>query len=294
METTLLFVIIGCSAVAGILVIAYLIGCALYRHRLSGLYKENNRDERFACALLTQIFGNKIIKRPYVLRDDSEMSPRVDAIYVCSGGIAVISVQKGGGLYSAPEQGQWRVIDNGQLQITDNLLERQQVYAAEISAVLMKNSLRCPAIRGYVFLTDDYAETDYMSSDLVLSGSRLIEELRDFDSQKRLKPSEQKAILETLHKNHTTVRQTYLYRSQRDIAVPNPEKEEETSEEEEFDLSGLILVSDDSIPDEPADLSGSSAGTICVPTEDSPDGPMEDSVEDSPSSDDLPEEKQVG
>lgn len=278
MENTLLFVIIACSVVAGVIILAFIIGCISYRQHIGNLYKNETRDERFAGALLSQIFGEQILKKPYVLRDDSVLSPKVDAIYVCSGGLAVISVQEGGGLFSAPEQGGWRVIENGEMRLIDNLLERQQVYVSEISATLMKHSLRCPVIRGYVFVTDDHAEIDYMSASSVVTGSQLIEELKDFDAQKKLKAGEQRAILEALQKNHKNIRQTYLYRSQRDIAIPDPSKErDEAPEEEEFDFSGLILVSDNDSDDAPpAETSTTTKVRILTENENSDDNDGEE------------------
>ncbi len=245
MENSLLFIIIGCSAVAGVLVLAFLIYYITYQQRIRSLYRGSYRDERFAGALLTMIFGEQIIRKPYVLRDDSVQSPRVDALFVCSGGIAVISVQKGGGLYSAPEKGTWRVIEDGEIKVIDNLLEKQQAYISEISATLIKNSLRCPTIRGYVFLTDDSAEINYISSDSVLTGSRLIEELKTFESKNPLKSKEQKAILAALRKNHANISQTFKFRSQRDFAVSESKKEAVQDPLEDFDLSDLILVNTD-------------------------------------------------
>lgn len=258
MENAILFIIIGVCAVTGILILAFLICCAIYQRRIRSIYKEGNRDERFAGALLGQVFGDRILKKPYLLRDDSARSPRADLIYVCSGGVAVISVLGGSGLFSAPENGQWRQIENGEMKLLDNLLDQQQAYLSEISALLVKNSLRCPAIRGYVFLTDDQAEVDYLSSDSVLTGSRLIAALKEFDGEKRLKSKDQKAILEMLAKNSRTVRQTLAFRQQREIAVPDPEDESDTEsdgssqtpgredqpEESPFDFSDLIRIDD--------------------------------------------------
>lgn len=272
MENSLLFVIIGCSAVSAILILAFLIYCIAYRRRIRALYKCEIRDERFAGELLTMVFGEQVIKKPYILRDDSVQSPRADAVFVGGGGVAVITVQKGGGLYSAPEKGVWRVIEDGEMKVIDNLLEKQQAYISEISATLIKNSLRCPAIRGYVFLTDDSAEFDYMSSDNVLTGSRLIEELKEFDGKNQLKSREQKEILEAIRRNHANISQTFGFRSQRGIAVVDPEADEDAAPEEEFDLSGLILISEDDDDDAPmADDAGTTQFRVPAETDESDD-----------------------
>ena len=126
MESKILFIIIGCAAAAGILILAFVIRFIAYQQRIRNLYRSAHRDERFAVALLTAIFGDRVIKGPYILRDNSAGSPRADAIFVCAGGVAIISVQKGGGLYSAPEKGSWRRIENGEMRVIDNLLETQQ------------------------------------------------------------------------------------------------------------------------------------------------------------------------
>lgn len=259
MENEILFlIIIGVAAIVGILILAFLICCGIFQYRIRSIYKEENRDERFACALLGQVFGEQVLRMPYLLRDDSVLSARADAIFVCSGGVAVITVLPGGGLFSAPEQGPWRQIEDGQMQKLDNLLDRQQAYISEISALLVKTSLRCPVIRGYVFLTDDHAEVDYMSAGNVLGGSRLIAELKEFDGEKRLKPREQKAILEALRKNSQAVRQTLTFRRQREIAVPDPDDGEDgdvempgaavpaekTGDDPSFDFSDLIRIDD--------------------------------------------------
>ncbi len=273
MENALLFITIGVAAVIGILILAFLICYGIYHKRIRDIYRKEIRDERFAGALLGQIFGEQILKMPYLLRDDSALSPRADAVFVCSGGVAVISVLTGSGLFSAPEQGSWRQIVDGEMKILDNLLDQQQAYISEVSALLVKNSLRCPAIRGYVFLTDDDAEVDYMSSDCVLTGSHLIAELKAFDSEKRLKSRDQKAILEILKKNSQTVRQTLAFRRQREIAMPDPEDEVGSEElddtlpygpatdagadrsesgETPFDFSDLIRIVDSEDADEAA------------------------------------------
>lgn len=204
---TALLICLGVSSCITI-VIAICLFCMVIRHsRFAEIYRSQFRDQRFANALLTQVFGNKILKMPYILRDEGVTAPRADAVFVCSGGVAVITIQSGKGTFSAPEHGPWKQFTEDGSREIENLMETSHAYVSELAGLFMRESLFCPTIRRYVFLTDDHAHADFMSSDCVLPGNELIEALKDFQMDKRLSGKEQKELIRAIERNHMAIQQ---------------------------------------------------------------------------------------
>lgn len=191
-----------CAAVFAVFILGIYIICAVRKRSVfSDIYRSNVRDERFANSLLSAVFGNKVIKNPYIIRDDSGVSPKVCSVIVCSGGIAVISICGGTGEFVAPDSGPWTVTDALGTRSIPNLVEAGQTYVSAISTLVMRKSLYCPAVRHYVFLTDDRAGYDFRSSDCVFTGAKLIAELKDFSEFGTLSSKEEKALYELILKN---------------------------------------------------------------------------------------------
>lgn len=191
-----------CAAAFAVFILGIYIICATRKRSVfSDIYRSNVRDERFANSLLSAVFGNKVIKNPYIIRDDSGVSPKVCSVIVCSGGIAVISICGGAGEFVAPDSGPWTVTDALGTRSVPNLVEAGQTYVSAISTLVMRKSLYCPAVRHYVFLTDDRATYDFRSSDCVFTGAKLIAELREFSEFGTLNSKEEKALYELILKN---------------------------------------------------------------------------------------------
>lgn len=201
MPDKILFACLCAAVFAVFILVIYIICAARKRSVFSDIYKSNVRDERFANSLLSAVFGNKVIKNPYIIRDDSGVSPKVCSVIVCSGGIAVISICGGSGEFVAPDSGPWTVTDALGTRSIPNLVEAGQTYVSAISTLVMRKSLYCPAVRHYVFLTDDRATYDFRSSDCVFTGARLIAELKEFSEFGTLNSKEEKALYELILKN---------------------------------------------------------------------------------------------
>lgn len=204
---TALLICLGVSACVAVAISIWLFCMIIRRSRVTEIYRSQIRDQRFAGALLTHVFGNKVLKMPYILRDEGNISPRADAVFVCSGGVAVITVLSGSGTYSAPEHGPWKLCTPDGIHEIENRMETSHAYVSELAGLFMKEGLFCPAIHRYVFLTDDHANADFMSSDCVMTGSQLIETLKDFQADKRLSFGEQKELLRAIERNHMAIQQ---------------------------------------------------------------------------------------
>ncbi|MGM9637465.1 MAG: hypothetical protein ACI3YK_05695 [Eubacteriales bacterium] len=204
---TALLICLGVSACIAIVIAIWLFCMVIRRCRFAEIYQSPIRDQRFANALLTQVFGDKILKMPYLLRDEGVTSPRADTVFVCSGGVAVITILSGKGTFSAPEHGPWKQYTEDGCREIENLMETSHAYVSELAGLFMKESLFCPTIRRYVFLTDDHAHADFMSSDCVLPGNELIETLKDFRMDKRLSGKEQKELIRAIERNHMAIQQ---------------------------------------------------------------------------------------
>ena len=64
-----------CAAAFAVFILGIYIICATRKRSVfSDIYRSNVRDERFANSLLSAVFGNKVIKNPYIIRDDSGVS----------------------------------------------------------------------------------------------------------------------------------------------------------------------------------------------------------------------------
>ncbi|MGM9681462.1 MAG: hypothetical protein ACI3XR_08150 [Eubacteriales bacterium] len=204
---TALLICLGVSACIAVVISICLFCMIIRRSRFAEIYRSPIRDQRFANALLSQIFGDKILKMPYILRDEGTVSPRADAVFVCSGGVAVITVLSGKGTFSAPEHGPWKQYTEDGIREIENLMEASHAYVSELAGLFMKESLFCPTIRRYVFLTDDHAHVDFMSSDSVMPGNQLIEVLKQFQMDKRLNGREQKELIHAIERNHMAIQQ---------------------------------------------------------------------------------------
>lgn len=204
MNKTLLYAILLASAAATVAIGVFLICEIKKRARLGKIYAMRSRDERFAVSLLSFVFGDKIIKNPFILEDATSASPNVAAALVCSGGVALISICRGEGKFVAPDSGKWTLDDGNRKMEIENLAARGNMYTTELSGLIMRKSLSCPTVRHYVFLTDDYATYDYRSSDSVLGGADLIAELRSFSEFGALDRKEQLALCELIvrHSEH--------------------------------------------------------------------------------------------
>lgn len=204
MNKTLLYAILLASAAAAVAIGVFLIFAIKKRARLGKIYSMRSRDERFAVSLLSFVFGDKIIRNPFILEDATSAPPNVAAAFVCSGGVALISICRGEGKFVAPDSGKWTLDDGRRMMEIENLAVRGNLYTAELSGLIMRKSLSCPTVRHYVFLTDDYATYDYRSSDSVLGGADLIAELKSFSEFGVLDRREQVALCELIvrHSEH--------------------------------------------------------------------------------------------
>lgn len=204
MNKTLLYAILFASAAAAVAIGVFLIFAIKKRARLGKIYAMRSRDERFALSLLSFVFGDKIIRNPFILEDATSAPPNVAAAFVCSGGVALISICRGEGKFVAPDNGKWTLDDGRRTMEIENLAVRGNLYTAELSGLIMRKSLSCPTVRHYVFLTDDYARYDYRSSDSVLGGADLIAELKSFSEFGALDRKEQVALCELIvrHSEH--------------------------------------------------------------------------------------------
>ncbi len=209
MNESLLYGILFASSVCVIFLGIFIICALRKRARLSAIYASRVRDERFANSLLSFVFGKKIIKNPYILCSSTDTAPGVCAAMVCSGGIALISIQQGSGEFIAPDSGSWSVTENGITYSIPNLIERGRTYIAELSKLMMRKSLNCPSIRHYIFLTDDHASFDFRSSDFVFTGPGLIKELKVFGEFGALNSREVAAISDLIVKNSEMCKAAY-------------------------------------------------------------------------------------
>lgn len=194
----ILYIVLAVSAAATICIGIYIIRRISERIALNKIYGTQVRDERFATSLLTFVFGDKIIKNPYILEDGGKIPPNTAAAFVCSGGVALISICRGHGQFVAPDSGRWTLDDGGRVREIDNIAARGEVYAAELSGLIMRRGLVCPTVRHYVFLTDDDARYDYRSSDSVLGGAALIAELKNFSQFGALGKKDRLALCELI------------------------------------------------------------------------------------------------
>ncbi len=218
MNESLLYGILFASSVCVIFLGIFIICALRKRSRLSAIYASRVRDERFANSLLSFVFGKKIIKNPYILRNCTDTAPGVCAAMVCSGGIALISIRQGAGEFIAPDSGSWSVTENGRTYSIPNLIEHGQAYIAELSNLMMRKSLNCPSIRHYIFLTDDHASFDFRSSDCVFTGPGLINELKAFAEFGALNSREVAAVSDLIVKNSEMCKAAYSKAASEKIA----------------------------------------------------------------------------
>lgn len=202
----ILYIVLGVSAAAAICIGIYIIRRISERIALSRIYGTGIRDERFATSLLSFVFGDKIIKNPYILEDGSKIPPNTAAAFVCSGGVALISICRGHGQFVAPDSGRWTLDDGGRVREIDNIAARGEIYAAELSGLIMRRGLVCPMVRHYVFLTDDDARYDFRSSDSVLGGAALIAELKNFAQFGALGKKDRLALCELIERHSESMK----------------------------------------------------------------------------------------
>ena len=102
-----IYVSLALCGVSMIALAVYIILAIRRRSYIAALYSSNVRDSRFAYSLLKIFFGKYVLRSLYLLKDQTEISPRADVIAVHRGGLVIITVLDKKGTYVTPPNESW-------------------------------------------------------------------------------------------------------------------------------------------------------------------------------------------
>lgn len=214
MNTTVLYVILGCCAVIALSLAIYIFLAVRKRAYLSAIYSSTVRDSRFAYALLKLFFPSCIIRSPYLLKNPPSISPKADVVAVLKGGILIITVLDKRGFYLTPADKDWSLNTEKGIERLPNALKVSLSYEHAIDEILLKAGLPSQPIISVALLSDDKSRFDELYPDGILTGSTLIPYCKDMNKTPVMNSKMQKQIVSALyrhHKNCKTYNEKNLY-----------------------------------------------------------------------------------
>lgn len=225
-----IYVSLALCGVSMIALAVYIILAIRRRSYIAALYSSNVRDSRFAYSLLKIFFGKYVLRSLYLLKDQTEISPRADVIAVLRGGLVIITVLDKKGTYVTPPNESWTLTTEEGMQRIPNAHKSATHYLDAINEALLKAGISSQIMANVVLLSDDNAKFDELYPEGVLTGRTLVEYCKEMNKTHIMSTKERRQIVEALTK-HSKLCRAYIDKGMRATASQQGTKASVSGEE---------------------------------------------------------------